>query len=289
MGAPPPAAAAEPLRVVASFSVLADIASQVGGERVAVTSLVGPDGDAHVFQPSPADAKAVAAAQVLVLNGLGLEGWMTRLAAASGFKGVTATATAGIKPLRTEADGHAGHGHGTGDADPHAWQSLVNGKLYAANIRDAFVKADPEGRAAYEANATRYLAALDALDREAKAEIEAVPATRRRVITSHDAFAYFAKAYGIEFIAPQGVSTESEASARDVARIIRQVKAQRIPAVFVENISDRRLLDQIARETGARIGGTLYSDALSGPGGPAATYLDMIRHNVRTIVAALKP
>ena len=283
-----PAHAADPMPVTASFSILADLARQVGGDRVAVTTLVGPGGDAHVYQPTPADAKALAASKVLVVNGLGFEGWMTRLQKSSGFKGLVVTASAGIKAQQMDEEEH-GHGHGKKVNDPHAWQSLANGRIYVANIRDGLVKADPEGKAAYEANAGRLLAQIDALEPEVRAAIQKIPAARRKLVTSHDAFGYFATAYGLDFLAPAGVSTESEASAADVAKIIRQVKADRIPAVFVETITDKRLLEQVARESGARIGGALYSDSLSAPGGPAATYLDMFRHNVRTLAEALAP
>jgi zinc/manganese transport system substrate-binding protein len=277
--------AQDKLAVVASFSILADFVREIGGERVALTTLVGPDGDAHVYSPTPADAKAMAAASLVVVNGLRFEGWLTRLVRSSGTKATVATATTGIEPLKM-ADDH-GHGHAHGSEDPHAWQSVVNAKLYVGNVRDALVTADPAGKATYEANATAYLAKLDALEGEIRAAVARIPADRRRAITSHDAFAYFAKAYGIAFVAPQGVSTEAEASARDVGRIIRQVKAQKVPAVFLENISNPRLAEQIARESGARIGGRLYSDALSGSDGPAGTYIAMMKHNISVIEKAL--
>ncbi|MGW9331499.1 metal ABC transporter substrate-binding protein [Bosea sp. NPDC055594] len=272
------------LAVVASFSILADFVREVGGERVALTTLVGPDGDAHVYSPSPADAKAMAAASLVVVNGLKFEGWLTRLLKSSGTKAKLATATEGVTPLKMQDDGH---GHGHGGEDPHAWQSVSNAKVYVANILKALSAADPAGKAIYEANAAAYLAKLDALETEIKAAVARIPADRRKAITSHDAFAYFAKAYGIAFVAPQGVSTEAEASARDVGRIIRQVKAQKVPAVFLENISNPRLAEQIARESGARIGGRLYSDALSGSDGPAGTYIAMMKHNISQIEKAL--
>lgn len=288
--APMAAFAQEKLPVVASFSVLGDFVREVGGERVSVTTLVGPNGDAHVYSPTPADAKSMAAAKLIVVNGLKFEGWMTRLIRSSGAKGTVATATAGIKPLQLKEDDDHGHGkggHDHGHEDPHAWQSVANAKLYVANIRDALSAADPAGKATYDTNAAAYLAKLDAVEGEIKAAIARIPADRRKAITSHDAFGYFVKAYGIEFIAPQGVSTEAEASAKDVARIIRQVKAQKIPAVFLENVSNPRLIEQIARETGARIGGQLFSDALSDANGPAGTYIAMMRHNITQIEKAL--
>jgi zinc/manganese transport system substrate-binding protein len=276
-----PAFAQEKLKAVATFSILADFVKNVGGDRVEVQSLVGPNGDAHVYQPTPGDAKSLGEAKVVFVNGLGFEGWIARLVKASATKATVVTATKGVKPRKAE------EGHGHGDADPHAWQSVPNAKIYVANIRDALSAADPAGKAAYEANATAYLAKLDALDTEVTAAIEKVPADRRKVITTHDAFGYFAAAYGVSFIAPQGVSTESEVSAKDVAKIITQIKKQKIPAVFLENVSDERLLRRIAQESGARIGGTLYSDALTDEKGPAPNYLDMVRHNVKQLSAAL--
>ncbi|OJY32842.1 MAG: ABC transporter substrate-binding protein [Rhizobiales bacterium 65-9] len=282
-----PAFSDEPVKAVASFSILADLVKQVGGDRVAVSSLVGPNGDAHVYSPTPADAKSLAAARLVFVNGLGFEGWMDRLVKSSGTRAPVIIATKGVKPIQAKEDHDHDHGHG--GSDPHAFQDIGNVKIYVANIRDALAAADPAGREAYEANAAAYLKTLDALESEVKAAIAKIPADRRKIITSHDAFGYFAKAYGVSFIAPKGVSTEAEASAKDVARIIRQVKAEKIPAVFMENIEDRRLSEQIARETGAKIGGALYSDALSPPDGPAATYVDMMRNNIRQFVAALAP
>ena len=278
-----PSFAQEKLNVVATFSILADFVRNVGGDRVAVTALVGPNGDAHVYQPTPTDAKTLASAKVVLANGLGFEGWIARLIKASGSKAPMIVATKGVNPRKAED----AHGHGHGDADPHAWQSVANAKIYVANIRDALIAADPAGQAAYDANAARYQAKLDALDAEVKAEIAKIPADRRRIITTHDAFGYFAVAYGVAFIAPQGVSTESEVSAKDVARIITQLRKQKIPAVFLENVTDDRLLKRIGAESGARIGGTLYSDALTDQNGPAPTYIEMMRHNVRQLAQAL--
>lgn len=278
--APPPGR----LDVVATFSILADFIGEVGGERVQVTSLVGPDRDAHNFEPSPADAARIAGARLVVANGLGFEGWIGRLLKASGSKAEIVTASRGVKTIAPPADHHH---HGGAKIDPHAFQNVVNARLYVANIRDALSLADPDGKAVYERNAARYAAELDRLEAEVRAEIARIPAARRRVITSHDAFGYFAAAYGFTFIAPRGVSTESEISARDIARIVRQIKAEKIPAVFLENVADERLMDRIAKESGARIGGKLYSDALSGPDGSASSYVRMMRHNARTLAAAL--
>ena len=289
------ASADNKLKAVASFSVLGDMVKQVGGDRVEVTTLVGPNGDAHVFNPTPAIAKLLASADIFFVNGLGFEGWMERLEKSSGFKGEVVVASKGVTPLTMgEEDGHHHDDHGDdhdegGDEvpDPHAWQSLANGKIYVANIRDGLITADPAGKAEYVANATKYLAAIDAEEAAVKVAIAKLPPERRRIITSHDAFGYLADAYGLEVISPEGVSAESEASAQDVAMIIRQIREEQIPAVFLENVTDRRLLDQIARETGAKIGGVLYSDALSKADGPAPTYLGMFRHNIGALSAAL--
>jgi zinc/manganese transport system substrate-binding protein len=288
-----PAWADGKLPVVASFSILGDMTQRVGGERIAVTTLVGPDGDAHVYEPGPADAKAVAAARVLVVNGLGFEGWMDRLEQAAGFKGVEAVASAGVAPLSMAEADEAGHDdhehdHGHGGVDPHAWQNVANAQAYVRNIAAALERADPEGAAVYRANAQAYLAELEALDAEIRAAMTAIPAPQRVLVTSHDAFGYFAAAYGVTVLAPQGMSTESEASAADVAGLIRQIRADGVRAVFVENITNPRLLEQVSRETDAAIGGVLFSDALSPPGGPAATYVEMMRHNAWTIASALQ-
>lgn len=279
--------AQEKMPVVATFSILGDIVQNVGGDRVAVKALVGPNGDAHVYSPSPADAKTLADAKVVVTNGLGFEGWIARLIKSSNTKAPNIVATKGIKPRKLAGKHSHDHAHGHGEGDPHAWQSVVNVKTYVANIRDGLIAVDPAGKPTYEANAAAYLEKLDALDREVRATIARIPADRRKIITTHDAFGYFKDAYGLDFVAPQGVSTDSEASARDVARIITQIKKQKIPAVFMENISDPRLLKRIADETGAKVGGTLYSDALTPEKGDAPTYIDLIRHNIRTLSAAL--
>ncbi len=311
------ASAQAPLDVVASFSILGDMVGRVGGERVAVTTLVRPDGDAHVYQPTPADARALTAAHVVFVNGLDFEGWLDRLVEASGYAGPVIVASEGVEPLRIEeghhdaedaAHGHSAeaghaaeaghddaaeyaeteaHGYDHGGVDPHAWQSVANARLYATNIAAALSAADPEGAAAFAANLDAYLAELDALDAEIRAAVDALPPERRVIVTSHDAFGYFGAAYGLAFLAPQGMSTEAEASAADVAALIRQLRAGGIPAVFVETVADPRLLEQIRSETGAAIGGALFSDALSGPDGPAPTYIDMMRHNLAQITGAL--
>lgn len=305
----------EPIPVVASFSILGDMVARIGGDHIALTTLVGPDGDAHVYQPTPADARAVSGADILFVNGIAFEGWIDRLVEASEFEGTQIVATAGITPIAIEEDhdnddghdhdahaegdhehdhddhdhhdeaGHEGHDHGA--YDPHAWQSLPNAVEYVDNIAAALAQADPANAATFYRNRAEFVAEIEALDTEIRVTLEALPANRRTIVTSHDAFGYFAEEYGLTFLAPQGVSTESEASARDVSELITQIRDQSIGAVFVESISDSRLLEQIASETDATIGGTLYSDALSGSDGPAATYLDMMRHNLAMLTDAL--
>jgi zinc/manganese transport system substrate-binding protein len=268
--------AQEKIQIVASFSILGDFAKNVGGDRVNVTTLVGPNSDVHVYTPAPADAKKIADAKLVIINGLGLEGWLPRLVQSSGGKAATVTATNGIAPRKLGSD-----------ADPHAWQSVVNAKIYVANIRDALVAADQPGASTYRANADAYLTKLDVLDREVRDAVAQIPEARRKVISTHNAFGYFAAAYGIAFVAPQGVSTESEPSARDIAAIITQIRTGKIPAVFLENISDPRLMRRISAETGAMIGGTLYSDSLTAENGDAPTYIDMVRHNIKALTSAL--
>jgi zinc/manganese transport system substrate-binding protein len=272
------------IKAVVSFSILGDLVRNVGGDRVEVENLVGPNGDVHVYSPTPGDARKLAAANVVFVNGLGLEGWMTRLVVASNAKAPVVVVSKGITPRPMEEEEKSGRRIAI---DPHAWQSVADAKSYVANIRDGLIAVDPAGKATYGANADAYLVKLDELENEVRVAIASIPADRRKIITTHDAFGYFGAAYGMAFIAPEGVSTEAEPSAKDVARIIIQIKKQKIPAVFLENTSDPRLMDQIAHETGASIGGTLYSDALSEPGGPAATYIEMMRHNIRQFTKAL--
>ena len=271
-----PLIAQDKLIAIASFSIPGDLARNVGGDRADISTLVGANGDVHVYTPAPADAKKIADAKLVIVNGLGLEGWLERLVQSSGSKAPIVVASSGIAPRKLGAH-----------ADPHAWQSVAHAKIYVTNIRDGLSAVDPDGAAVYRANAEAYLAKLDALDQEVRAAIAKIPEARRKVISTHGAFGYFADAYGIAFIAPQGVSTESEASARDIAAIITQIRTQKIPAVFLENVSDPRLIRRIAAETGAKIGGTLYSDSLTGQNGEAPTYIDMVRHNIKALTAAL--
>jgi zinc/manganese transport system substrate-binding protein len=290
LGAAAPVMANEPLPVVASFSILADMVKQVGGPHVEVTSLVGPNSDAHVFDPTPADAKRLAAAKLVVVNGLGFEGWLNRLVKSSGYKGPVLTASKGVKtiPMAASDHGHShGHKHSHSAPDPHAWQSLLNARQYVENIRVALSAAMPAHSADFQSRATDYLKQIDALEKSTQARIAAVPMERRRVITSHDAFGYFARAYKVTFYPLQGLSTASEPSAADVVRIVNEIKKNKVTAIFAENISDPRVLERVAKDTGANIGGTLYADALSAPGTQADTYLKMFELNVSTIVAGI--
>jgi zinc/manganese transport system substrate-binding protein len=291
-------ASAEPLKVIASFSIIGDFAQNVGGERVEVTTLVGPDGDAHVYEPRPADAVAMAGADVVLVNGLHFEGFLERLVETSGAKAQIVELTKGVEPLKMqeehEAEGEAHdaaaeeeEGHHHGDTDPHAFQSIANAKIYVKNIADAFCAADAEGCDAYKANAEAYTQKLAAAEDEVKAAVASIPEDKRVIITSHDAFGYFEHEYGLTFLAPEGVSTEAEASAADVAALIRQVREDKASAIFVESITNARLAEQIATETGLKIGGTLYSDALSAADGPAPTYIDLMRYNIATIKGAI--
>ena len=269
--------AAGKLKVVTTFTILEDMVRNVGGEHVALTTLVGPDGDAHVYEPTPADARTLARADLVVVNGLGFEGWIDRLVKVSGYRGPVVVASEGVAALTVNEN----------QPDPHAWQDLANGRLDVANIVRALAAADPANADDYRRRARAYDRELAALDREVKSRLDAFPRDRRKVITSHDAFRYFGRAYGIDFHAPVGLSTESAPSAGQVAALIRQMRDEGIHAVFVENITDPRLVGQLAREAGAVIGGRLYSDSLSGPTGPAPTYLDMFRHNVGEIAKAV--
>jgi zinc/manganese transport system substrate-binding protein len=286
------AQAQDKLPVTASFSILGDLVRVVGGERVAVTTLVGFDADAHAFEPKPADAKTLLASKLLVLNGLGFEPWANRLAKSAGFKGTTVLASAGIQAQKmadADAKGHAhGHAHGHAETDPHAWQNPNHVVTYVNNIAAALSKADPAGATTFQANAAAYAKELQALDLWAKAKFATIAPSKRKVITSHDAFGYFAAQYGIGFLAPQGVNTDTEPSAKQVAQLIQQIQREKIRAVFVENMANPKLVAQLSKDAGATVGGSLYADALSAPDQPGATYLQMMRHNVTQLVAGLQ-
>lgn len=277
-----------PIKAVASFSILGDLVRQVGGDRVAVDVLVGPGSDAHVFQPTPSQARLVGQAQIVFSNGLGFEGWMTRLLNTARYKGRHVVASQGIKPIQVEEEHDHHHGHPHDDADPHAWQSVPNAMVYVGNIAKGLCAADAAGCDSYQRNAAAYTAQLRALDADIKSAWAAIPAAQRKVITSHDAFAYYAKAYGVQFLAPQGVNTDSEASAKGVAQLVRQIKKEQIKALFVESISDPRLIAQIGRETGVKPAGELFSDSLSDPQGPAASYVAMMRANTTALTRAIQ-
>lgn len=273
-------AQAKPLDVVATISIVGDIVSEVGGPDVAVMTLLGPEADAHDFEPTPQDAKALALADLVVVNGLGLEGWIDRLVESSGYKKTVVVASTGISPREMVE-------HGETETDPHAWNDAANGARYARTIAAALAAADPAHAANYAARGEAYAKKLLELDAWAKAEFGKVPAAKRKVITSHEAFGYLGAAYGVEFLAPMGLSTEDEAAAADVAALIDQVKAEGIKAVFLENSTDPRLATEIAKATGAKLGGTLYPESLTAASGPAPTYLKMFRHNVSTLAAGM--
>lgn len=273
--------AEDKLKVVTSFSILADITQQIAGDKLELRNLVGADADAHIYQPSAEDAKAVFAADLIIANGMGFEPWLARLIDSSEAPGTRIDASAGVLPLMLDEDGQQ-------VADPHAWQNLANAEIYVQNIAKALVQADPNNAAHYNAGRDAYLTQIRSLLAEAKTGLGQLPPAQRTIITSHDAFAYLGQAYGLKFIAPQGLSTADEPSAAEVAALIRQIRADGVKAVFVENIRDPRLIEQIANEAGAKIGGTLYSDALANEG-PASTYLGMYKYNLDTLLAALKP
>ncbi|TAJ92891.1 MAG: metal ABC transporter substrate-binding protein [Reyranella sp.] len=272
------------IKAVATFSILGNLLAEVAGDKVAVSVVVGPDMDAHAYQPRPGDARALAEAQVLVSNGLGFEGWIDRLAKAAPFKGKAIVATTGVVTLKAGADHGHSHDHG---ADPHCWQDVQRVRTYVANIARGLADADPPNAASYRERAEAFDRRLVELDAWVKEEIAKVPADKRRAITGHDSFRYFSSAYGVKFQSPRGYNTSSEPSARDVAALIRAAREQRIKALFVENMTNPGLIDQIARESGAVVGPRLYTDALSGPDGPAPTYEKMMRHNVTALVAGM--
>jgi zinc/manganese transport system substrate-binding protein len=287
------------IAVVASFSILGDMTARIGGDRIALRVIAGADVDSHGFQPRPSDVAALRDARLIIRNGLGFDGWMDRLVRSAGFRGQVVTATEGITPRAMAAHAH-NHAHGGAERrqshsvgprtvpDPHAWQDLRLGQVYLRNITTALAAADPAGEATFRRNADAFAARLATLDAWVREQVATVPEARRRVVTSHDAFGYFGAAYGVQFLAPQGVSTEAEPSAADVARLIRQIRDQRVTAVFMENMANPATLRRVATEAGVTVGGRLFADALSGPGGPAPDYEAMFRHNVGLIVPAMR-
>ncbi len=302
-------ASAENLKVVSSFSIISDFAKNVGGDKIDLTTLVGPDGDAHVYEPKPSDAAAVAKADVVLVNGLNFEGFLPRLVEASATKAPIVELTKGVEPLKSgeeehdhasgeehkhegeehkhEGEAHAHEGHDHGAYDPHAFQSISNAKIYVKNIADAFCTADAANCDTYKTNAADYTKKLDATEADVKAAIASIPESKRLVITSHDAFGYFEHEYGLKFLAPEGISTDSEASAADIVALIKQIKEDKASAIFVENITNPRLIEQIASETKLNVGGTLFSDALSKPEDGAGTYVEMMQHNITTFKKAI--
>ena len=271
--------AAEKLQVVTSFSILADMTQQVGGDHIQITNMVGPDADAHTYEPTPDDAKALLKARLIIKNGLGFEPWLDRLVTSTETKAAVISASRGVIPRALDEDGET-------VPDPHAWHNLANAELYIGNITKALIAVDPTNKADYERNSQAYLKQIYALLAEAKAKLGSLPPGNRKIVTSHDAFGYLGQAYGIDFMAPQGLSTEREPSAAEVAALITQIRQAKVKAVFMENIKDARLLKQIADESGAHIGGTLYSDALA-TGGPASTFIGLFEYNLNTLYEAL--
>ena len=269
--------AEEKIKVTASFSILGDLVRVIGGDRVSVYSLVGPNEDAHIFEPKPTDAKQLLTSQVFITNGLGFEPWAHKLAKASGFKGTSITASKSVQTRKM-----------SGETDPHAWQNPNNVILYVQNIADGLSQSDPAGAKAYQANALAYMKELRALDLWAKSQFAGTPVSKRKVITSHDAFGYLSAQYQIQFLSPQGVNTEAEPSAKQVAQLIRQIKRERIKAVFVENMTNPKLLAQLSQDAGVDVRADLYSDALSAADKPGSTYLLMMRHNISQLAAGMR-
>ena len=274
------AAAPAPVAVVASFSILADFAAQVGGDAVSVSALVLPDGDAHTFQPRPSDLGRLKNAAVIVENGLGLEPWLARLVRSSGFRGQRIVAAAGVTPRNFQEGGKT-------VADPHCWQDPRNAARMVATIAQGLATADPAHADAYRQRADAFAAEILQQDAANERSFAAIPPGKRQIITSHDAFGYYAARYGIVLRAVQGISTEGEPSARDIAGLIDKIRRERVHAVFIENMSSHRLTQAVARETGAVIGDPLYADALSPQNGPAPSYLAMLRHNTMLLAAAM--
>lgn len=307
-----PARAQDKPVAVATFSILADLTQRVAGEHARVLTLVGPNGDAHVFEPGPKESAELAGADLLIANGLGFEPWLQRLEDASGFKGKVIVASAGVTPLAAEeeheGEEHEGEaheeeaheeehegeeheaegGHHHDGADPHAFQDPANVRTYVANIAQGLSAVAPDHAADFKANADKLIAEIAALDQRLKADFGAIPQEKRRVLTSHDAFHYFGRAYGIEFVSVQGVSTEAEPTADDLVKVVRQARDGHLSAIFLENMSDPRLAETVAQESGVRIGGELYADALSDSSGPAPDYLSLVRYNAKQLLAAMQ-
>jgi zinc/manganese transport system substrate-binding protein len=282
IAAPVRGQAASGVGVVASFSVLAGMARTISGGLARVTSLVPPNADAHAFQPGAAESRALTEAAVLVENGFGLEGWMARLGAASGFSGTRVVATTGVTPRMMREGAMT-------SLDPHAWQDPRNGMIYARNIAQGMASADPVHAETYRANATSFIADIERTDPWIAAQYAPIPPAARRIITTHDAFGYYGDRYGIDFLAVEGLATDAEPSAKAIAGLVAQIRREQVKTVFLENMTDPRLARMLARETGATVSGPLYSDALSTPDGPAPDYVTMLRYNTTLLARAMRP
>jgi zinc/manganese transport system substrate-binding protein len=280
-----PVKANQPIPVIASFSILGDMIQTVGGDAVSVTTLVGPDSDAHGYQPTSDNLKAVSAAQIVFVNGLGFDSWMDKLANSAAYHGKIAIATTGIQP-RTMIEAENGAQPET-ITDPHAWQDLRNGLVYVDNITATLSQALPDQASAIQQRANAYKNQIKALDADIRTRISALPAEKRIVMTSHDAFGYFGAAYGIKFEAPYGLSTETEPSAKAIARLVDQMRQTGVKTVFMENMTNPKLIEQLGKDGGATLGGTLYADALSPAKGAAPTYLLMFKHNLSQLLPAM--
>lgn len=282
-------------RVVATFSVLGHLVEQIGGDVVEVRTLVGPGGDVHTFEPSPADSANFAGALLIVENGVGLEPWLDRLYSASRSRAERLAVADGLPLLKLGGEeddkagqaGPHGHDHASGEFDPHVWQDPARVILVVAAIRDALSTADPANAATYTANAARYTTELEQLDAWAVSQVALVPAERKKLVTNHEAFAYFADRYGFQVVGTAlPLSTEaSDPSAGEIAELVEKIKAAGVPVIFAENASNPRLMRQIAGAAGVQVA-TLY-DVLGEPGTPGATYVSMVQYNVSTIVSGL--
>jgi len=264
------------IRVVTSFSILEDLVKELGGQYVSVVNLVGRNSDAHMYQPKPSDAVAIAKADLVVFNGLGFEGWIPRLIKNSGYKNQQIIASRGVDAIKNGKE-----------IDPHAWQSFHNIRLYIQNISQMLIQLRPQHVEALTKRQQKYLDSVSNLEQRLKKQFANIPPNKRIVVTSHDAFGYLGREFKIQFLAPLGLSLEVEASAEDVAAIIDQIREQSVKALFVENINNPRLLELISAETNVTIGGRLYSDALSEVEGPAGTYLKMMRYNIESLINRL--
>jgi zinc/manganese transport system substrate-binding protein len=280
-------ASGKPL-VVSTNTIAHDLVLQVGGDLFQAECLLPAGSDPHAYEPKPADVRRVAVAKLVVANGLGFESWITKLVKNSGFRGELLILSTGITPLAAaECEDHDHH-HAHGEFDPHAWQDVGNVVRYVDNLRDALVRLMPMQAAAINARAAAYTAELQSLHAYAAAALGRLPAERRKLVTSHDALAYFGRAYGLDIVPIAGLSTGQEPNARQVSRLIRRIRAEKVPAVFIESTANPKLARLLAEEAGVKVPPSLYTDSVGPEGSPANTYAGMIRHNVDTIVAALR-